>query len=666
MPDCTRTILLSFLLLFYTVRSFGQSEEYASDLEWYEHFFQENNTESVEKKLTYHKLKLQNARLSNDAVAEARALNELGLLHLTKTHNLDSASDFLFKALTIEETNNLNTQRIFTSLAIARIFEEVIDHEKCKAYLEDAFRVNEVAGNVNIKAYILIKIGNLYSSMGAARSEEALDTYQMVLKDVDKLNQPHVEAEVLLNIANLYKSGGQYKEAIEEHKRSLAISRSINDKKMEALSLNEIGSIYWLMKNNEKALANYVIALDIRKSLKDKKAIAQSYNNIGILYYNQKNLERAIANLNLALQAVNDAEAPQEVSRTCEYLSQCYKERGDFKRSLELKEHQLGIVDLIERERDEQRLLGQEIDQREKQIVNLEADRKQRDQKLLEQKRLQNFLFIVIALGVVIVLLTLYLYIVKRRSNKILEVAHAKVQEQNVELQNLNATKDKFFSIISHDLKGPLNSLTSFSGLLINHADSLSKEEIQMLAKDLDKSLKNLFALLENLLEWSRAQTGNIEFKPSVFDLTEVLEENKALLTAQAHNKKISLVNTSLGAVQVQADRNSVNTVVRNLISNAIKFTPPEGKIELGVKLSSDMVIVSIADNGVGMSKEIMSKLFRIDTKHTTKGTADEKGTGLGLILCKEFIEKNGGSISVDSEIGVGSVFRFSLKNVKY
>src|SRR5690606_22843834 len=139
-------------------------------------------------------------------------------------------------------------------------------------------------------------------------------------------------------------------------------------------------------------------------------------------------------------------------------------------------------------------------------------------------------LFLLIALVAVIALLVLYLYLVKRRSNRILEVARQEVQQQNVRLQELNHTKDKFFSIISHDLKGPLNSLTSFSHLLIEHTDSMSREEIQLLAGDLDKSVKNLYTLLENLLEWSRSQTGNIDFSGEVFDLTELAKSNKTLL----------------------------------------------------------------------------------------------------------------------------------------
>jgi signal transduction histidine kinase len=226
----------------------------------------------------------------------------------------------------------------------------------------------------------------------------------------------------------------------------------------------------------------------------------------------------------------------------------------------------------------------------------------------------------------------------------------------------LNQTKDKFFSIISHDLKGPLNSLTSFSHLLIDYTDSLSKEEIRLLATDLDKSVKNLLTLLENLLEWSRSQTGNIDFTPKVFDLRELLQNNKSLLAAQAANKKIAIVIDGPEACHVTLHKPSINTVVRNLISNAIKFTPEGGQITLGIAADKHKLKVSIADNGVGMSPEVVDKLFRLDSKHSTRGTADEKGTGLGLILCREFIEKNGGKIHVQSTEGSGSVFTLSFK----
>jgi signal transduction histidine kinase len=182
-----------------------------------------------------------------------------------------------------------------------------------------------------------------------------------------------------------------------------------------------------------------------------------------------------------------------------------------------------------------------------------------------------------------------------------------------------------------------------------------------MFAKDFDKSIKNLFALLENLLEWARSQTGNIAFTPESFSIKEVLSENATLLAAQAEAKSISITSENYEDVAVNAHRNSVSTVIRNLISNAIKFTPEGGTVSLKVLASGSDVMVSVADTGVGMSQEVVDKLFRIDAKISTKGTANEKGTGLGLILCKEFIEKNGGRIWVRSSEGEGSVFYFLL-----
>jgi signal transduction histidine kinase len=266
-----------------------------------------------------------------------------------------------------------------------------------------------------------------------------------------------------------------------------------------------------------------------------------------------------------------------------------------------------------------------------------------------------------VVLIAVILILILAFYLLQKRNNKKLKAANLKVKAQNDELEDLNATKDKFFSIIGHDLKGPLNSLTSFSGLLMNHTSSLSTEEIQMLAKDLDQSLKNLFALLENLLQWSRSQTGSIEFTAEEFDLIAMLNENKQLLEKQAGNKNIEIEVKNTQPITVNAHPNSITTVIRNLLSNAIKFTPQDGQIKMGVVDEGHQYVVKVADNGVGMSKEVANKIFRIDTKHSTQGTAKEKGTGLGLILCKEFVEKNGGKIWVKSEEGKGTLFSFSV-----
>jgi len=233
----------------------------------------------------------------------------------------------------------------------------------------------------------------------------------------------------------------------------------------------------------------------------------------------------------------------------------------------------------------------------------------------------------------------------------------------NRKLAELNMMKNKLFSIISHDLKGPLHSFTSFSELLINHTEHLTHAEIKKLAVDLDISLKNLYSLLENLLEWSRAQAGNIDFTPEDFDLTDIIKNNEELLKMQAQNKKIKIINENLEPLPVKLHKQSINTVVHNLLSNAIKFTPKDGTITLSISKTTNKYTVSVTDTGVGMSAFAIDQLFKIGTKYSTPGTANEKGTGLGLILCKDFIEKNGGTIGVQSEEGKGSTFYFTVSS---
>lgn len=655
-----KRIFTTFLLLLIFWQLIAQDP--ATTLDRYKNFLSDKNL--PEKALAQSMSRLEEATETHDLRREAQTRIEIGFLHLTRTHDYEQALEFFIQSLAIEDSLDLKSERILTYLGIAQVFEEAGNYQKSSDVLDQALETNRPLNDTKMLVLILNKIGRINALLG--KLELALENYEAVLNYKNELEDPEAEAEALFNIANLYSLQGKYSDALSFHKRALALWRSIGDRKNEAVSLNEIGALYRLMKNPDKALANHVVSLEIRQGLKDKKGIAESYNNIGSLYYEQKNIQRAVDNLVLALEAAREAQAQEQIRNAYENLSLCYKEIQDYRKALEYKELLIAINEFIQHDKSERQLLETQnryvVDKKQLQIEKLESIRQSREKELAVQKKFRNFLMALIGLALVVALLILFLYVTKRKSNRVLQAANAKVNQQNLELVDLNATKDKFFSIISHDLKGPLNSLTSFSGLLINHTDSLSKDEIRMLAKDLDKSLKNLFALLENLLEWSRSQTGNIEFKPEVFDLTALLQQNIELLTVQAQNKQITIHRKEAEhELPVRAHKHSVNTVVRNLISNAIKFTPQGGTVTLSARPSERQLTVSIADTGVGMSPEIIKKLFRIDTKHTTKGTAEEKGTGLGLILCKDFIEKNGGKIWVESEVGKGSVFYFTL-----
>jgi PAS domain S-box-containing protein len=233
--------------------------------------------------------------------------------------------------------------------------------------------------------------------------------------------------------------------------------------------------------------------------------------------------------------------------------------------------------------------------------------------------------------------------------------------ESEQRLQELNATKDKFFSIIAHDLKNPFNDLMGFTQLLSMNIDKYDKNKIDNFIKIIHQSSKLAYNLLENLLDWSRAQTGNLNFNPEEITIKELIIENVNLLVSTAANKNIKIYPEFDCELSVYADKNMVRTVIRNLISNAIKYTNQGGFIKISTNKKDKFCETSISDNGMGISEENIPKLFKIDESYTTVGTEREKGTGLGLLLCKEFVEKNGGSISVKSVLGKGSTFSFTL-----
>ncbi|MGE5399442.1 MAG: two-component regulator propeller domain-containing protein [Ignavibacteriales bacterium] len=235
------------------------------------------------------------------------------------------------------------------------------------------------------------------------------------------------------------------------------------------------------------------------------------------------------------------------------------------------------------------------------------------------------------------------------------------LSESEHQLKEVNKSKDKFFSIISHDLKSPFFSLIGFTDLILEEFDKLTPEDLKKYTLSLNKSTKNIYSLIEKLLDWSRVQTGRVEYKSTAYDISQQVQEIVSLHSGNLLKKRITLKNYVHDNVYVRADENMIRSVLHNLISNAIKFTYEGGTVEVGSKIGNNTVEFYVADNGTGINAETMVKLFKIDSHHTNLGTAQEQGTGLGLILCKEFIEKNGGTISVESIMGKGSKFKFTL-----
>jgi signal transduction histidine kinase len=332
----------------------------------------------------------------------------------------------------------------------------------------------------------------------------------------------------------------------------------------------------------------------------------------------------------------------------------------------------------FEQERHRQEIGLLELNQREKQL---------QQQAKVDKAQAFNIIIAIIAIALGIIAFVMYRQfrfgehtqkILKNQSNSIhkkndeLESMNKQLIESKKELNAINKTKDRFFSIVAHDLKGPLNSLKGYSHLISTFGDKLPKEEIISMAADQERTLDNLYKFLEDLLSWSRIQMKAVALEPQNIELKVVIDKMCTILTPQINEKEIDTQCINVEGKQVFADENAVFTILRNLVSNAIKFTPREGKIEVNAEIEKDeegnktgFTKISVIDTGIGMPKEVSQKLFKLDNKYSTKGTEGEKGTGLGLIICKEFVEQNGGEIGVESEEDKGTTFWFTLPSQK-
>jgi signal transduction histidine kinase len=248
-----------------------------------------------------------------------------------------------------------------------------------------------------------------------------------------------------------------------------------------------------------------------------------------------------------------------------------------------------------------------------------------------------------------------------RVRTQLIEEQKSEILYKNSELNDLNAAKDKFFSIIAHDLRNPFNAIIGLTDILLFSLDDLDIQKLQKTLENIKGSSQQAHELLENLLLWARSQTGTISYRPEPLDLKVLVEESIELVTVQAARKNINIISDSKTGGLIRGDVNMMNTILRNLLTNALKFTRRNGEVRVGISREDRFCILSIKDNGIGIPADKIQHLFSIDTAHKTKGTDQEPGTGLGLILCKEFIEKHGGRIEVESIAGNGSEFRLII-----
>jgi signal transduction histidine kinase len=551
---------------------------------------------------------------------------------------------------------------------------------------------------------------NCYSSIGLSYHYMSQDTKAIpYFIDALKMSENNKEytAEILANIALCHAQMHNEKYAIEYYRKAAVINQEIKDTVSLAVDYNGIAASFLVLQQNDSSLFYYTKAHDLFKKTHKHGYQAIALANMGSVYVNypdsldkakivfsealnkfkelglnqyeadikegigkvlcrQGKYKEAIETYNLSLKLTDQYNRGYSL-KTSIYkgLSETYEKTENFKLALKFQILYTQYTDsLVQKEKHEQivNLEKQyETEKKENEIIKLQAQQQLTDIQLTKNKQLKILGFVTASLLLLLVLFGLSKYFDKLKSNNLLEEKNRLIEKSEQELRLLNASKNKFFSIIAHDLKNPLHNVMGYSFLLSKDYDKFTEEERRKFATDINQSTNNIFRLLQNLLEWSRSQTGRLKFSPIEIQFKRVLDNALSVLHSLASQKQIKLEYNQDPNLKVFADPMMIETVIRNLISNAIKFTPENGTIGIEAKNTGNEVLVSVKDSGIGLSEADLANLFRIDSKVKRKGTNNEDGSGLGLVLCKEFVDKNNGSIWVESTPGKGSTFFFSI-----
>lgn len=468
------------------------------------------------------------------------------------------------------------------------------------------------------------------------------------------------------NLGIVYRYIEKYETAIQYYLESLAIKERLKDSAGLSSTLNNIGVLYFYMDDYTKALEYYINSYELETKLKNKSGIATSLLNIGEIHSKLNDYTEALSFFERSIDISEDIDDLLTLETNYKCLYEMYKRKINFQKALYYYEQYTEL-----RNKRISQEARKEIAELE---IQYETSKKEKEIGLLnKQNQLGKIIILILSVAFLIFSFLLVLLYkqgqAKKNALKLLSVKNTKITEQTEILDKLNTTKDKFFSIISHDLKGAIGGFLGQTEFLAEDFENLPPDDMHDLIIKMYQSSKQLYVLLENLLEWSRSQTKSIKIQPEKFNLKKLVETIIPLFQELINEKRIKAVVKIKSDMMVFADMNMVSTIFRNLITNAIKFSYPESTFTITACLKNDFIQVEVADNGVGISEKDQQKIFNIDQSFSNPGTNREKGTGLGLILCKEFVEMNGGSIWLESKAENpssisegGSTFKFTLK----
>lgn len=619
---------------------------------------------------------LKYIQLNKDNNSLAKTFNITGLIY-KNLQSYDSAMYCFDKTIEYSKLTNDSLQIAYTNNNIALILIAQYKYKDAILKLQKTIEILNLLGKEKETASPINNIGLIYNKIG--QQEKAIEYYKKAVKLFRKNNMFIEAVRTDINIGNAFikavdKSlkSNNIDSCILYYNKALKNAKELDNEFLVCATLGSLGVLYTDIKQYDKAVFYTDEAVKMAKKLNVLSTLPN-------LLANKANLHRIKGDYTNALKYNDEAyklllEKPNlvDLQNCIHQYYHIYKGKEDYKKALEYLIQSYDLNDSIfikQKNKDIHEIETKyRLDIKEKELKLLDVENQKNIESLKSERKIL-YLFVVMFSLVFIGIFVIILQSIKRKkANVILKKSNEIIQEQSTrmkiiitDLETSNATKDKFFSIIAHDLKNPFGSILSITQLLTTTKIKMNDAKKNEILSELNKAAKSTYLLLENLLTWARSQKGEIIIQPERVDLHGLIQDSIESLLNVAMTKNITLNNTIAKSIDIKVDINTMKIVINNLVSNAIKFTPTNGEISINALQKDKSIEIYIADSGVGMTPEQIEKLFKIDKSQSTLGTNKEKGTGLGLILCKEFVEKNGGKISVESEKGNGSKFVISL-----
>jgi two-component system, sensor histidine kinase and response regulator len=542
------------------------------------------------------------------------------------------------------------------------IFYRTGDYTKSFDLSSRAIKLNEDLGDHAAVSRCLINVAAIHYEQ--KQFPLAIGHFKKAYSESRRTGNKKIMARAMNNIAYSFLQMPQIDSAHAYAQKALALSNEVNDRYMKAFAMRTLGDVYFERKDIDAALENFRACLRISEQETNTFLKVSTLHRIAKVYKELGQPGMAIHYLTQNLELAEKFGYREELERTYKLMSETYHAKNDVRNAYLYQSKYLAIHDSLYVQRQNEKItllqaqFNDEIKQTQIELLTKEA-------QLNEEEIKSQKVWLYFSIGCVSLLLILAFVLLY--TNRYNSLAKRELQEKNNainlqahELKNLNATKDKLFSIISHDLRSPLASLQAVMELV--GTPGLTKDEFINITRVLKRNLDSVHEDLDNLLMWAQTQLKGFQAAPEPLDLKGLADDKINLFLEAANAKGISITNDIQPGTVVVADRNHISLALRNLLANAIKFNEPGGNIHVSSKHAGEMQEISVADSGIGISTEDVGKLFNADTHFTRPGTNKERGVGIGLLITKEFIENNKGSIWVTSELGKGTTFTFTLK----